>query len=102
MGKPALVLSSELIRAARALVRWEQRDLARASSVSLPTIKRAEIESGDYGGALVDRSCAQEGAGSGRRRIHRRERWRPRRPIAKAAAEKGLGAAVHEGTAPQP
>ena len=40
MGKAALVLSSELIRAARALVRWEQRDLAEASSVSLPTIKR--------------------------------------------------------------
>ena len=42
MGKAALVLSSELIRAARALVRWEQRDLAEASSVSLPTIKRPE------------------------------------------------------------
>jgi predicted transcriptional regulator len=42
MGKPALVLRSELIRAARALLRWEQRDLAKASSVSLPTIKRLE------------------------------------------------------------
>ena len=31
MGKAALVLSSELIRAARALLRWEQRDLAAAS-----------------------------------------------------------------------
>ena len=46
MGKAALVLSSELIRAARALVRWEQRDLARASSVSLPTIKRLESTPG--------------------------------------------------------
>jgi predicted transcriptional regulator len=46
MGKAALVLSSELIRAARALVRWEQRDLARASSVSLPTIKRLESKAG--------------------------------------------------------
>ena len=46
MGKAALVLSSELIRAARALVRWEQRDLAEASSVSLPTIKRLKSKPG--------------------------------------------------------
>ncbi len=46
MGKAARVLSSELIRAARALVRWEQRDLALASSVSLPTIKRLESRPG--------------------------------------------------------
>ena len=46
MEKPALVLSSELIRAARALLRWEQRDLASASSVSLPTIKRLESKPG--------------------------------------------------------
>jgi predicted transcriptional regulator len=46
MGKPAPVLSSELIRAARALLRWEQRDLASASSVSLPTIKRLESRPG--------------------------------------------------------
>ncbi len=46
MGKPAFLLSSELIRAARALLRWEQRDLSRASSVSLPTIKRLESRPG--------------------------------------------------------
>jgi hypothetical protein len=46
MGKPASVLSSELIRAARALLRWEQRDLEAASSVSLPTIKRLESKPG--------------------------------------------------------
>jgi transcriptional regulator with XRE-family HTH domain len=40
------VLTSELIRAARALVRWEQRQLADASSVSLPTIKRLESKPG--------------------------------------------------------
>jgi predicted transcriptional regulator len=38
----SLSITSELIRAARALLRWEQRDLARASGVSLPTIKRLE------------------------------------------------------------
>ena len=46
VGKPALVLRSEVIRAARALLRWEQRDLADASSVSLPTIKRLESAPG--------------------------------------------------------
>jgi predicted transcriptional regulator len=47
MGRPALVLRSEVIRAARALLRWEQRDLAKASSVSLPTIKRLESVPGE-------------------------------------------------------
>ena len=40
------ILSSEVIRAARALLRWEQRDLAEASSISLPTIKRLELKPG--------------------------------------------------------
>ena len=44
--KVTFVLSSELIRAARALLRWEQRDLAAASSVSLATIKRLESQPG--------------------------------------------------------
>ena len=43
---PKLVLTSELVRAARALLRWEQRDLEAASSVSLPTIKRLESKPG--------------------------------------------------------
>jgi predicted transcriptional regulator len=38
----SLEITSELIRAARALLRWEQRDLAQTSGVSLPTIKRLE------------------------------------------------------------
>ena len=42
-------LTSELIRAARALLRLEQRDLAEASSVSLPTIKRLEAKPGPLG-----------------------------------------------------
>jgi transcriptional regulator with XRE-family HTH domain len=41
-----LQITSELIRAARALLRWEQRDLADASSVSLPTVKRLEAKPG--------------------------------------------------------
>ena len=39
-------VTSELLRAARALLRWEQRHLADASSVSLPTVKRLEAKPG--------------------------------------------------------
>lgn len=37
---------SEQLRAARALLRWQQADLAAKSGVSLPTIKRVESEPG--------------------------------------------------------
>jgi hypothetical protein len=36
------VITSEQIRAARALLRWEQRDPAEASKVSLASVKRLE------------------------------------------------------------
>lgn len=39
-------MTSEQLRAARALLRWEQSDLATASAVSLPTIKRLETKPG--------------------------------------------------------
>ncbi|CAH2407151.1 conserved hypothetical protein [Mesorhizobium prunaredense] len=41
-----MAISSEQIRAARALLRWEQKDLAAASKVSLPSIKRLESQPG--------------------------------------------------------
>jgi transcriptional regulator with XRE-family HTH domain len=41
-----LSITSEQVRAARALLRWEQRDLAEASGVSLPSVKRLEIQPG--------------------------------------------------------
>lgn len=40
-------LTSEQIRAARMLLRWEQKDLAETSGVSLPTIKRIETKAGE-------------------------------------------------------
>lgn len=40
------MISSEQVRAARALLRWEQKDLADASGVSLPSIKRLETQPG--------------------------------------------------------
>ena len=40
-------MTSEQVRAARALLRWEQKDLAAASRISLPTIKRLETIRGD-------------------------------------------------------
>jgi transcriptional regulator with XRE-family HTH domain len=39
-------ISSEQVRAARALLRWEQKDLAVASKISLPAIKRMETVRG--------------------------------------------------------
>ena len=45
-GDKSIELTSELVRAARALLRWEQRHLAKVSGVSLPTIKRLESQRG--------------------------------------------------------
>jgi transcriptional regulator with XRE-family HTH domain len=39
-------LTSEQVRAARMLLRWEQKDLAEASGISLPSIKRLETQPG--------------------------------------------------------
>ena len=39
-------LTSEHVRAARALLRWEQKILAGKSGVSLPTIGRLEMQPG--------------------------------------------------------
>jgi predicted transcriptional regulator len=60
------MLRSEVLRAARALVRWEQRDLAEASAVSLPTIKRLESQPGTisaHASTVVALRRALEGAG---------------------------------------
>jgi transcriptional regulator with XRE-family HTH domain len=60
------LLTSELIRAARALLRWDQRKLAEASSISLPTIKRLESKPGAlqaHASTLVALNRALEGAG---------------------------------------
>ncbi|QOZ52224.1 transcriptional regulator [Bradyrhizobium sp. CCBAU 53338] len=38
-----LPLASAQIRAARSLIRWRAEDLARASSVGIATIRRAEL-----------------------------------------------------------
>jgi DNA-binding XRE family transcriptional regulator len=42
-------MTSEHVRAARALLRWEQKELAEKSGVSLPTIKRLETQPGTLG-----------------------------------------------------
>ncbi|MCB5176421.1 helix-turn-helix domain-containing protein [Microvirga lenta] len=60
------MLTSEQVRAARALLRWEQKDLAAASGVSLPTIKRLEAKPGvlnAHGPTLGALSRALEAAG---------------------------------------
>ncbi|WP_244645603.1 helix-turn-helix domain-containing protein [Salinarimonas ramus] len=43
-------ISSEQLRAARALLRWEQRELAERSGVSHPTIARLELQPGPLKG----------------------------------------------------
>jgi ribosome-binding protein aMBF1 (putative translation factor) len=44
MGQePIKPLTSDQVRAARALLRWSAEDLSRRSSVSLRTIRRAEL-----------------------------------------------------------
>jgi predicted transcriptional regulator len=43
-------ISVEQIKAARALLRWTQPDLANASGVSVPTIARLEADGGTLGG----------------------------------------------------
>ncbi len=61
-----VALTSELIRAARALLRWEQRHLAEASSVSLPTVKRLEARPGSllaHASTVAALTRALEGAG---------------------------------------
>jgi transcriptional regulator with XRE-family HTH domain len=52
-----LSITSEQVRAARALLRWEQRDLAQASGVSLPSVKRLETRPGDL--AAQERTIVQ-------------------------------------------
>ncbi|MBM2293468.1 helix-turn-helix domain-containing protein [Sulfitobacter pseudonitzschiae] len=45
-----LKVSIRQVKAARALLGWSQPDLASASGVSLPTIKRLETTDGPIGG----------------------------------------------------
>lgn len=54
-------LTSEHVRAARALLRWEQKMLADRSGVSLPTIKRLETQPGVLG-AYAETVSAIRGA----------------------------------------
>ncbi len=43
-------VSIRQVKAARALLEWSQEQLAAASGVSIPTVKRLEAQSGDLGG----------------------------------------------------
>jgi transcriptional regulator with XRE-family HTH domain len=50
-------VSIKQVKAARALTGWSQAQLAEASGVSIPTVKRLEAGEGDLGGrqATTDR-----------------------------------------------
>jgi transcriptional regulator with XRE-family HTH domain len=43
-------VSIRQVKAARALLNWSQTELAAASGVSIPTVKRLEAEDADLGG----------------------------------------------------
>ena len=43
-------VSTRQVKAARALLEWSQGQLASASGVSIPTIRRLESRAGDLGG----------------------------------------------------
>ena len=60
------MLTSEQIRAARALLRWEQKQLAAAAGISVETVKRLEKTPGmvsAYTGTMEAISRALEDAG---------------------------------------
>lgn len=82
-----MLLTSEMVRAARALLRWEQKQLASASGVSLPTVKRLETSPGPLAAhgptiAALQRALElagvefipENGGGAGVRLRERRER----------------------------
>ena len=59
-------MTSEQIRAARALLRWEQKQLAAAAGISVETVKRLEKTPGmvsAYTGTMEAISRALEDAG---------------------------------------
>ena len=82
------VLTSEVVRAARALLRWDQRNLAEASSISLPTIKRLEFKPGPLEAHTSTVAALITRLRKSRHRIHRRKRRRPRCAPAQAPAPK--------------
>jgi transcriptional regulator with XRE-family HTH domain len=53
-------VSIEQIKAARALLGWSQNDLANASGVSIPTVKRLEAASGTIGGRAETGAALQK------------------------------------------
>lgn len=59
-------LTSEHVRAARALLRWDQKDLAERSSVPLSSVKRLEMRPGPLaaqGRTIAALQSALESAG---------------------------------------
>jgi transcriptional regulator with XRE-family HTH domain len=59
-------LTSAQIRAARALLRWSAEDLARASTLGVTTIRRAELAEGETSMTTANDSAVRrtlEGAG---------------------------------------
>lgn len=53
------MITSEQLRGARAMLRWEQKQLSEASGVSIPTIKRMEAGVGAVRGTYENVSAVR-------------------------------------------
>src|SRR6516225_2939191 len=53
-------LSSDQVRAARALIRWTALDLAAASKVGVATIRRAEVVEGEIPVTLANEAAIRQ------------------------------------------
>lgn len=53
-------VSIRQVKAARAMLDWSQHDLAKASGISVPTIKRLEATDGPIGGRVETASAICE------------------------------------------
>ena len=68
---PVLPLTSDQIRAARALVRWRAKDLAREFAVGVATIRRAELTERETSMTAANDLAVRRALEISRYRVHR-------------------------------
>src|SRR5712692_829860 len=109
-------MTSEHVRAARMLLRWQQKELARKSGISLPSIKRLESQPGTLGAypdtiATIRKTLEDHGieffnGDAPGARLHKKGRGGPgvrlRNPIATPGAERAHASKPAAGTQRRP